>query len=43
MAIKDPNNYLGSVFEWEPRKVKEIMRDIVKFTQETDNNAFRKL
>lgn len=38
MTQKDPNDYLGSVFVWDEQKVRDIMRDIVKFTKENDNN-----
>ena len=37
-AMKDPNDYIGSVFVWDEEKVKEIMQDIVNFTKQSDNN-----
>ena len=36
--MKDPNDYIGSVFVWDTEKVKEIMQDIVNFTKQSDNN-----
>lgn len=36
--MKDPNKYVGSVFIWEDKKVKDIMQDIVNFTKQSDNN-----
>ena len=36
--MEDPNKYVGSVFVWKEEKVKEIMRDIVNFTKQNDNN-----
>lgn len=36
--MKDPNDYVGSVFVWEEQKVNIIMRDIVEFTKKSDNN-----
>lgn len=40
--IKDPNDYIGSVFIWDEGKVKEIMQDIVNFTRQSDNNVYGK-
>jgi len=37
--MKDPNDYVGSVFVWDEQKVKEIMQDIVNFTKQSDNNT----
>lgn len=36
--MKDPNDYIGSVFVWEEEKVKKIIQDIVNFTKQSDNN-----
>ena len=36
--MKDPNDYIGSVFIWDKEKIKEIMKDIVDFTKQSDNN-----
>lgn len=36
--MNDPNKFVGSVFEWKPDKVKEIMQDIVAFTKQSNND-----
>ena len=36
--MKDPNDYIGSVFVWDKEKVNGIMQDIVNFTKQSDNN-----
>lgn len=43
--MKDPNDYIGSVFVWDQEKVKGIMQDLVNFTKQSDNNIkdWRKL
>lgn len=38
--MNDPNKFIGSIFVWEPNKVKEIMQDIVDFTKNSDSHYF---
>ena len=39
--MKDPINYIGSVFVWDEEKVMEIMQDIVNFTKQSNNLNWR--